>query len=222
MDIERYLEKDDRIILIVGATEQHAYLSLLTDILIPEKISDAIVEREPVLIAPPLNYGVSEIFVDYPGTLSITQSTFEQVMIEVVDCLVAQGFGGFFFFNGHGGNQPISQLDDMQLDGLIRYYWYDWWREDAAHQFEDAHNVRIGHANWGENFPFNRVSRDIPVDEVKAAINLGDLDIGRTSREVIGDGSSGGKYQIDDALMMQLFESVVTEATNRLRSLRAE
>ena len=32
MDVERYLETDNRIMLITGATEQHAYLSLLTDI----------------------------------------------------------------------------------------------------------------------------------------------------------------------------------------------
>ena len=32
MDVEHYLEHDRRIIAITGATEQHAYLSLLTDI----------------------------------------------------------------------------------------------------------------------------------------------------------------------------------------------
>ena len=42
MDVERYLEQDDRIILITGATEQHAYLSLLTDIRIPQAIANAI------------------------------------------------------------------------------------------------------------------------------------------------------------------------------------
>jgi len=55
MDVEAYLEKDDRIIIITGATEQHAYLSLLTDIMVPSKIADAVAEREKVLIAPPLN-----------------------------------------------------------------------------------------------------------------------------------------------------------------------
>jgi len=220
MDVERYLEQDDRIILITGATEQHAYLSLLTDILIPEKISDAIVEQETVLIAPPLNFGVSELFVDYPGTLSIGQDTFEQLVLEIVDCLVSQGFGGFFIFNGHGGNQPIARLDDMQLDGVIRYYWYDWWRGEAARQFEEAHNMRIDHANWGENFPFNRVSRDIPVNDVKTSVNLEDLTLGKTARSVIGDGTFSGRYQIDDILMMQLFDAVVKEATGLVQQLR--
>jgi creatinine amidohydrolase len=35
MDVEKYLAQDDRLILVLGACEQHAYLSLLTDIKIP-------------------------------------------------------------------------------------------------------------------------------------------------------------------------------------------
>lgn len=69
MDVERYLQNDCRIILITGATEQHAYLSLATDILIPSRIALAVVEREPVLVAPPFNFGVSEHFADFPARL---------------------------------------------------------------------------------------------------------------------------------------------------------
>lgn len=46
MDVERYLEHDNRVILITGATEQHAYLSLLTDILIPSRMALAAAEQE--------------------------------------------------------------------------------------------------------------------------------------------------------------------------------
>jgi len=30
MDVEKYLQQEDRLMLVTGATEQHAYLSLLT------------------------------------------------------------------------------------------------------------------------------------------------------------------------------------------------
>lgn len=62
MDVEQYLETDSRIILITGATEQHAYLSLLTEILIPARLADAVSEQTGVLVAPPLNFGVSQFF----------------------------------------------------------------------------------------------------------------------------------------------------------------
>ena len=34
-DVEKYLESDDRLIMVVGSCEQHGYLSLLTDVKIP-------------------------------------------------------------------------------------------------------------------------------------------------------------------------------------------
>jgi creatinine amidohydrolase len=38
-DAEEYLKSDDRCVLPIGCTEQHAYLSLLTDSILAEKIS---------------------------------------------------------------------------------------------------------------------------------------------------------------------------------------
>ena len=39
MQLEEYLERDDRIVLPVGSTEQHAYLSLETDNVLAERIA---------------------------------------------------------------------------------------------------------------------------------------------------------------------------------------
>jgi len=219
MDVERYLQTDDRIIIITGATEQHAYLSLLTDILIPEKIADAVIQQEPVLIAPPLNFGVSQLFVDFPGTISITQKTFEAVLMEVVQCLMSQGFAGFFFFNGHGGNAQPDELAEMQLNGMLRYDWYDWWQAPAATTFAQANNLRIDHANWGENFPFNRVGQTIP-DTEKEPVNLEMLDGSQPIMDVLGDGSFGGKYQVDNLLIIRMFDAIIEEVVARLRALR--
>ena len=41
MQVEAYLAEDDRLIVLIGATEQHGYLSLLTDILIPQTLAEA-------------------------------------------------------------------------------------------------------------------------------------------------------------------------------------
>ncbi len=41
MDVEKYLAQDDRLMLVLGACEQHAYLSLLTDIKIPLALADS-------------------------------------------------------------------------------------------------------------------------------------------------------------------------------------
>lgn len=215
MDVEQYLKTDDRIILITGATEQHAYLSLLTDILIPSRIALAVAERESVLVAPPLNFGVSPLFATFPGTISLSRTTFDTALGEIVQSLLHQGFGGFFILNGHNGNLMPQVLEDIQLDGHARFYWYDWYKGPAVHAFEARHNLRLDHANWGENFPFNRVAES-PTGE-KPTINLGYIEEGRSPREVLGDGNFGGPYQVDDALMDELYQVVVNEACTLIR-----
>ena len=38
MQLEEYLERDDRIVLPIGSTEQHGYLSLETDNILAERV----------------------------------------------------------------------------------------------------------------------------------------------------------------------------------------
>ena len=217
MDVERYLERDTRIILITGATEQHAYLSLFTDILIPSRIALAVAEREGVLVAPPLNFGVSEHFADFPGTITLSTLTFDLVLGEIVDGLMHQGFERFFVLNGHGGNKQPQHLIDLHMQNDARIVWYDWWREAAVKQFEAENDLRLNHANWGENFTFTRVG-EMPAGS-KTPVNMDLLDDGKSMREVLGDGNYGGQYQVDDALMQALFMRVVDEVTGKVRAL---
>lgn len=223
MDVERYLEQDDRIILITGATEQHAYLSLFTDIFIPSKIAQAVAAQEQVLIAPPLNFGFSRSLAYFPGTISLTRSTFDLVLLEMIECLLHQGFRRFMVLNGHGGNQPPERLKDFQRESdEVLVVWHDWWAGDALKGFIEKYGLDAtwSHANWVENFRFCRVgeipSGDKPfLDGDSAAL----LDHDPTQRQVLGDGSFGGLYQIDDDLMQELFNRVVMETTAVLRGM---
>ncbi|MBZ0299065.1 MAG: creatininase family protein [Anaerolineae bacterium] len=218
MDVESYLRQDDRIILITGATEQHGYLSLLSDISTPTKLALAAAEREKVLIAPPLNFGVSSMFVTFPGTISLSHDVYNLILTEIIQGLLAHGFAGFFILNGHGGNRLPPQVEDIRMDGQARILWHDWWKSPVLKAFEVEHGLRLDHANWGDNFRFNRVG---PVPEgVKPPVNLGYLEAGQSARELLGDGSYGGPYQIDDALMDHLFGQLVDEIASLLRTLK--
>ena len=84
MDVERYLVRDDRIVVITGACEQHGYVSLLSDILAPMAIVKAAIKHEPVLVAPPLPFGISPYFTAYPGTISLRVETFAAVVRELL------------------------------------------------------------------------------------------------------------------------------------------
>ena len=106
MDVEHYLEQDDRLILILGSCEQHAYLSLLTDIKIPQALADSASNQTGVLVAPPLNFGISPYFLAYPGTLSFGVKTMLSAVEDIVRSAYGQGFRRILIINGHGGNSP--------------------------------------------------------------------------------------------------------------------
>ena len=91
MDVESYLATDDRLMLVLGACEQHGYLSLLTDIKIPLALATAASERTHVLVAPPINFGLSHYFARYPGTISLRIETFLAVVGDLVRGVHAQG-----------------------------------------------------------------------------------------------------------------------------------
>ncbi len=128
-DVENYLKKDDRLILVFGSCEQHAYLSLTSDVKIPLALADAASARTGVLVAPPLNFGCSSYFMGYPGTLSLRVSTLVDAAEDLVRSAYRHGFRRILVLNGHGGNDPIrgrlyeiaTELPDLRLA------WYAWW-----------------------------------------------------------------------------------------------
>ena len=92
MDVEKYLENGDRIMLVIGSCEQHGYLSLLTDTKIPLEIAGRVSQESGVPVAPPLSFGFTASFLDYPGTVSLRISTLLDVIEDIVRSFYGQGF----------------------------------------------------------------------------------------------------------------------------------
>src|SRR5437016_9888005 len=106
MHLEEYLGADDRIVLPVGSTEQHAYLSLETDNIIAERLAVEAAEPLGVPVLPVLAYGVTPGFGAYPGSPSLRLETLVAVLRDILDSLHGQAFRRFLIANGHGGNTP--------------------------------------------------------------------------------------------------------------------
>jgi creatinine amidohydrolase len=212
MDVESYLRQDDRLILVIGACEQHGYLSLLADIKIPLALADAASQQTGVLVAPPLNFGASPYFVSYPGTFSLRLSTLMDAVEDLIRSAYGQGFRRILVLNGHGGNNGVkmrlgelaNQLNDLKIQ------WYAWWMSHSVEEVARRHEMKPDHANWLEAFPFTIVS-DLPQGEkIPPRVPSDIMDAG-TAREVYGDGSFGGKYRVSEAIMQELFDACLAD-----------
>src|SRR5689334_9524278 len=104
LQVEDYLAHDDRIVVPIGSTEQHAYLSLATDVILAERVSIEAAEPLGVPVLPVLPFGVAPGFVAYPGSVSLRLETLEALLHDVLDSLSSHGFRRFLVVNGHGGN----------------------------------------------------------------------------------------------------------------------
>jgi creatinine amidohydrolase len=218
MDVEKYLEHDNRLILVIGACEQHAYLSLLSDIKIPLAMADTASQQTGVLVAPPLNFGSSPYFLAYPGTLSLRLSTLMDTVEDVVRSAYGQGFRQILVLNGHGGNNGVKiRLGELanQLDDL-RVQWYAWWMAHSVEEIAIRYAIKPEHANWLEAFPFTIVSA-LPEGEKVPPRVPSDVMDAKTARVVYGDGSFGGRYQVQDEIMQEIFHACLADILEMLK-----
>ncbi len=106
MEVETLVKKDDRLIIVLGACEEHGYLSLLTDVKIPLSLADAASQRTGVLVAPPVNFGCSPYFTTYPGTISLRAATLMDLTEDIVRSVTGYGFKRLLFLNGTAATCP--------------------------------------------------------------------------------------------------------------------
>jgi creatinine amidohydrolase len=216
-DIENYLRDDDRLILVIGACEQHGYLSQATDVLIPQAFADAASQRTGVLVAPSVNFGSSPYFLDFPGTLSLRLSTLMDMIEDILRSAHGQGFRRMLVLNGHGGNDGVrSRLYELanELPGL-KIAWYAWWQSHGIQTIAEKHNLKPAHANWLEAFPFTIVS-ELPAGE-KIPPRVAGISSAREARQVYGDGVFGGAYQADSSVMDEIFSTAVEDILQLLK-----
>jgi creatinine amidohydrolase len=217
MDVESYLPQDDRLMVVLGACEQHGYLSLLTDVKIPQALADAASLQCGVLVAPALNFGSSPYFLDYPGTLSLRVNTLLDLVEDIIRSAYRQGFRRFLILNGHGGNEPVrGRLYELlnQIEDL-RIAWYSWWLSHSVIEVAKKFDLKPSHANWLEAFSFTRVA-ELP-SENKPPPHIPGLMGAEEARKIYGDGSFGGPYFVEEVVMNELFTAALEDVLNLLK-----
>jgi creatinine amidohydrolase len=222
--IEDYLQHDDRAVLPIGCTEQHAHLSLATDTILATRVAREAAEPLGVPVFPALAYGITPYFRSYPGTISLRVATMLCLVRDILDGLDAQGFRRIVIVNGHGGNGAVRDLASEWMADHPRssVKFHNWW--NAPRTFAKVIEIDpvASHASWMENFPWTRIAdadlHHAAPDAVKPPVSRMDGLDPAAMRRLAGDGNFGGRYQRDDAEMLAIWQVAVEET----RALIAE
>lgn len=218
--LEAYLAADDRCIVPLGSTEQHAYLSLCVDNILAERVAVEAAEPLGIPVFPALNYGITPYFRAYPGSVSLRVATYLAIIRDVLDGLAEQGFRRIVLVNGHGGNSPASALcsEWMADHPGVRVRFHNWWSAPKTWAKVMEIDPVASHASWMENFPWTRLPGVAQPQTQKPPVDLEALRAfsPREVRAALGDGNYAGFYQRPDADVLALWEIGVAETRAQL------
>jgi len=220
MQVEEYLKSDDRAVVPLGSTEQHAYLSLLVDTLIPERLAVEVAEPLGIPVFPALPYGLSPYFSAFPGTVTLRVQTYVALVRDILDSLARSGFRRILLLNGHGGNGPAGPvaLEWISDNPGCQVKLFNWWiAPKTLAKIREIDPVG-SHASWMENFPWTRLAGVVPPMELKPPIDTSLKSVldNASFKDYVGDGNYGGHYQKSDEDMLAIWEVAKAEATELL------
>lgn len=217
IQIEEYLRHDDRIVLPVGSTEQHGFLSLGTDAILAERVSIEAAEPLGVPVLPVMPFGMAPYFTSYPGSMSLRLTTYIEVMRDLLNCLAGQGFRRIALINGHGGNSPVAGLirewTCIPRENPVQVLFHSWYNGPKTALVANEFSTDQMHGGWVENFPWTRIegvtmpSDPIPVIPRDLVGGIGPDEI----RILAPDGVLGGHYAFPDEAMFKVWDAGVNE-----------
>ena len=215
MQVERYLEGDDRLVVPLGSVEQHGYLSLGVDRILSERVSEEAAEPLGVLVLPSLPYGLTPYFAAYPGSPTLRVETYRSLLRDLLDSFAEQGFRRFLFVNGHGGNDGGRDAVEAWNDEHDECHtlWHNWWAGARVRAVVEEIDADASHASWFENFPWTRLDGVEQPSEKKPMADISrlrELDP-HAVRELLGDGSLGGLYERPDEDVLRVWDAGVAE-----------
>lgn len=123
------------LVLPIGSVEQHGnHLPVATDTILVSEIAASGIKRVeedvPILMLPPFWCGYSPHHLSFGGTLSLEFDHMRQVLEDIAETALSNGFDALLLLNGHGGNISLvngavstigTDTDDAEILGLTYF-----------------------------------------------------------------------------------------------------
>jgi creatinine amidohydrolase len=110
-EFEAWRQQHRTVILPVGSVEEHGpHLPLGTDTFHALEVARRAAQARPVLVAPPLYYGLCRSTREHPGTVSVSGDTLRALVAELGREFYRQGLRNLVMMSGHAGGTHMAAL----------------------------------------------------------------------------------------------------------------
>ena len=126
------IREADFVVLPAGSIEQHSvHLPVSTDSIRAEELTRYLVHHSgglKMVMLPTLAYGESLHHTHFPGTISLREETYMQVIKDIAWSVKQQGGKRLLIVNYHGGNMLPIQLARSEIEHEIglKVYFVGW------------------------------------------------------------------------------------------------
>lgn len=116
MEAEEILRNYEVVLIALGArTKEHGpHLPLNNDFLMAEYLKNEVINKVPVAALPTLQYGYYPSFLEYPGSVSLKEETFKQVVVDI--CMSMNGYGIKKFYIINTGISTLKPLKSAAVE----------------------------------------------------------------------------------------------------------
>jgi creatinine amidohydrolase len=150
---ETAIHRADFVVLPAGSTEQHSrHLPTFTDSIRATELTRELAAAAPeydldLAVLPTLPYGESEHHMRYPGTVTLSPETYQDVVVDIGRSMAEHGAERLLILNCHGGNRrPLSLAGDRIEREYNLQTHCGHWTDYARDELEEVFGEGWGHA----------------------------------------------------------------------------
>jgi len=99
-----------------------------------------------VICLPAIPYGVDCNLLDFPLAIHVSQTTLDAMVRDIINSLLRHGIHKIVILNGHGGNDFLPLVRQIQTEMDVHIFLCDWWQvgKDRYHEIFDATDDHAG------------------------------------------------------------------------------